>query len=192
MPVAAGETIDLERTRAKLLRAATELFYRDGVAASVDDIARRAATSKLTYVTSATRTACSKRFCGSAATASLRGSAPRRTGRPIRWTSFWPCSTPCTAGMANTSFVAARLSTPPPELSGQGRAGSPDRGRASGAAARPPSPPRRASRRVQNPDLAGRQLLIMLEGATAVAAITRDERAATDARALIAGVVGGR
>lgn len=48
MPVAKGETIDLERTRRKVLSAATEVFYREGTAVGVNEIAERAGVSKLT------------------------------------------------------------------------------------------------------------------------------------------------
>jgi AcrR family transcriptional regulator len=43
-----GESIDLSRTRSNLLRAATELFYREGTTVGVAEIARRAGVSKLT------------------------------------------------------------------------------------------------------------------------------------------------
>jgi AcrR family transcriptional regulator len=48
VPVSRGETIDVHRTRGKVVRAATELFYSDGTTVSVDDIAQRAGVSKLT------------------------------------------------------------------------------------------------------------------------------------------------
>ena len=48
MPVAAGETIDVERTRGKVLRAATELFYAGGTTVGISDIVARAGVSKLT------------------------------------------------------------------------------------------------------------------------------------------------
>src|SRR5829696_3092212 len=47
MPVAKGETIDVERTREKLLRAAAEVFYRDGTSAGVNELAQRAGVSKV-------------------------------------------------------------------------------------------------------------------------------------------------
>jgi AcrR family transcriptional regulator len=47
MPVAKGETIDVGRTREKLLRAAAEVFYRDGTGAGVNELAERAGVSKV-------------------------------------------------------------------------------------------------------------------------------------------------
>jgi AcrR family transcriptional regulator len=47
MPVARGETIDVERTREKLLRAAAEVFYRHGTSAGVNELAERAGVSKV-------------------------------------------------------------------------------------------------------------------------------------------------
>jgi AcrR family transcriptional regulator len=48
MPVAKGDTIDVERTRGKLLRAGAELFYAAGTTVGINDIAARAGVSKLT------------------------------------------------------------------------------------------------------------------------------------------------
>ena len=49
MPVAKGDTIDVERTKAKLVRAATELFYAAGVPTTgVNEIAARAGVGKRT------------------------------------------------------------------------------------------------------------------------------------------------
>ena len=48
MPVSKGESIDLERTRGKVLQAATELFYRDGTHAGINELTERAGISKLT------------------------------------------------------------------------------------------------------------------------------------------------
>ena len=48
MPVSKGESIDLERTRGKVLKAATELFYRDGTHAGINELTERAGISKLT------------------------------------------------------------------------------------------------------------------------------------------------
>lgn len=191
MPVAPGETIDVERTRAKLVRGATELFYRDGVAVSVEEIARRAATSKLTVY----------RHFGDKE-GLLEEVLRQRSDRVVDWLSaaadrptdpldqlvavfdalhgwyaehqFRGCAivnaatqAPVQAGSARriAGEHLARLRALLTRLAAQ--AGAPDA------------------------DLAGRQLLILLEGATVVAAITRERGAALDARALVGSVVGG-
>jgi len=191
VPVAPGETIDVERTRAKLVRGATELFYRDGVAVSVEEIARRAATSKLTVY----------RHFGDKE-GLLEEVLRQRSDRVVDWLSaaadrptdpldqlvavfdalhgwyaehqFRGCAivnaatqAPVQAGSARriAGEHLARLRALLTRLAAQ--AGAPDA------------------------DLAGRQLLILLEGATVVAAITRERGAALDARALVGSVVGG-
>ena len=74
MPVSKGEPIDLERTRGKVLKAATKLFYRDGTHAGImsSPNAPGSPNSRCTAI-SAARKACWKRFCASAATASSAG-----------------------------------------------------------------------------------------------------------------------
>jgi AcrR family transcriptional regulator len=190
VPVPAGETIDVERTRAKLLRAATEAFYRDGIAASIDEIARRARTSKLTVY----------RHFGDK-DGLLEQALRQRSDRVAEWLSaaanapvdpldqlvavfdalhgwhaerqFRGCALVNAATQAPVDAQAARriaaehlarLRTLLTHLAAQ--AGAPD------------------------PDLAGRQLLILLEGATMVAATGHDRSAALDARALIGSVIG--
>jgi AcrR family transcriptional regulator len=190
VPVPAGETIDVERTRAKLLRAATEAFYRDGIAASIDEIARRARTSKLTVY----------RHFGDK-DGLLEQALRQRSDRVAEWLSaaanapvdpldqlvavfdalhgwhaerqFRGCALVNAATQAPVDAQAARriaaehlarLRTLLTHLAAQ--AGAPD------------------------PDLAGRQLLILLEGATVVAATGHDRSAALDARALIGSVIG--
>lgn len=192
MPVAAGETIDVERTRAKLLRAGTELFYRDGVAASVDDIARRAATSKLTVY----------RHFGDKE-GLLEAVLRQRSDRVVAWLGaaadlpadpldrlvavfdalhdwyaehqFRGCA------LVNAAAQAGLEGGPAYRIAGEHL-----------ARLRALLTHLAAQAGALDADLAGRQLLILLEGATVVAAISHDRHAATDARALVANVVGRR
>jgi AcrR family transcriptional regulator len=190
VPVAAGETIDLERTRSKLLRAATELFYRDGIAVSVDDIARRAATSKLTVY----------RHFGDK-DGLLEAVLRQRSDRVVRWLTAAadapadPMDRLVAVFDALHGWYAERrfrgcalvnAATQAPVESG------PARRLAAEHLARLRDLLTRLSAQAgaADADRAGRQLLILLEGATVVAAIGGDARAATDARALVAGVVG--
>jgi AcrR family transcriptional regulator len=114
VPVAKGETIDTGRTRGKLLRAATELFYRDGTSVGVEEIARRAAVSKLTIY----------RHFGSKE-ALLKEVLRQRSDQVIAWLQaatdrpddpverLVAVSTRLTAGTARPASAAARSSTPP-------------------------------------------------------------------------------
>lgn len=184
MPVAKGETIDVDRTRGKLLRAAAELFYREGTAVGVEEIARRAAVSKLTIY----------RHFGSKE-ALLDEVLRQRSDRVIAWLR---------AATDRPDDPAERLLAVFDALHGwytEARF----RGCAIVNAATQSPAPRSAARHVapdhlgrlrdllttlaadagaQQPQLAGRQLLILLEGATVVAALTSDADAATDAREL--------
>jgi AcrR family transcriptional regulator len=190
VPVAAGETIDLERTRSKLLRAATELFYRDGIAVSVDDIASRAATSKLTVY----------RHFGDK-DGLLEAVLRQRSDRVVRWLTAAadapadPMDRLMAVFDALHGWYAERrfrgcalvnAATQAPVESG------PARRVATEHLARLRNLLTRLSAQAgaADADRAGRQLLILLEGATVVAAIGGEARAATDARALVAGVVG--
>jgi AcrR family transcriptional regulator len=185
MPVAAGETIDLERTRAKILRAAGELFYREGTTVSVDDIARRAATSKLTVyrhfgdkagLLEAVLQERSDRVITWLTVAAERPSEPLDqllavfdalqswySERRFRGCAIVNAATQSPPDPRPARLIAAKHLSRLHELFARlaARAGAPD------------------------PDLAGRQLMILLEGATVVAAMTGDPRAATDARALV-------
>jgi AcrR family transcriptional regulator len=184
VPVAKGETIDVERTRGKLVRAATELFYRDSTTVGINDIAEHAAVSKLTIY----------RHFGSKE-GLLEEVLRQRSDRVIAWlrsasdTPKDPVERLLAVFDALHSWYAERRF----------------RGCAIVNAATQSSAPTSAGRRIasdhlerlrelltalasdagaQNPDLAGRQLLILLEGATVVAALTGDAHAALDARDL--------
>lgn len=184
MPVAKGETIDVERTRAKLLRAATELFYRDGTGAGVNELAQRAGVSKLSIY----------RHFGSKERL-LEAVLRQRSDRVVAWlrdAADTP-SDPVERVLAvfdalrrwyaeqhfrGCAIVNAATENPAPD--GPARRVARDhlarhRGLLTALAADTGTP---------DPQLAGRQLLILLEGATVVAALTGDLDAATDARRL--------
>jgi AcrR family transcriptional regulator len=184
MPVAKGETIDTERTRRKLIRAATELFYRRGTAVGVNEVAERAGVSKLSIY----------RHFGSK-DGLLEEVLRQRSDRVIAWL--------CAASEAPADPVE-RLLAVFDALRGW-YAERHFRGCAIVNAATENPAPRGTARRlahahlerhrklltalaaetdVPDPELAGRQLLILLEGATIVAAINRDPSAADDARCL--------
>jgi AcrR family transcriptional regulator len=184
VPVAKGETIDLGRTRGKLLRAATELFYRDGTTVGVEEIARRAGVSKLTIY----------RHFGSKE-GLLDEVLRQRSDQVLAWLQAatdrpndplerllavfdalhgWYTE----ARFRGCAIVNAATQSPAPR--------SPARQLA-------PNHLKRlldllttlaADAGAREPALAGRQLLILLEGATVVAALTGDAHAATDAREL--------
>jgi AcrR family transcriptional regulator len=184
VPVARGETIDVGRTRGKLVRAAAELFYREGTTVGVDEIARRAAVSKLTIY----------RHFGSKE-GLLDEVLRQRSDRVIAWLQ---------AATDRPNDPVERLLAVFDALHGwytEARF----RGCAIVNAATQTPAPRSPVRRVapnhlgrlrdllttlaadagaEDPQLAGRQLLILLEGATVVAALTGDADAATDAREL--------
>ena len=190
MPVAKGETIDVERTRGKLLRAATELFYRDGTSVGVNELAERAGVSKLSLY----------RHFGSKE-GLLEAVLRQRSDRVVAWLRAaadvpsdpvervlavfealrgWYAE----QGFRGCAIVNAAAENPAPE-----------------------GPARRVAREhlarhrallsalaadvgVADPELAGRQLLIVLEGATVVAALAGDLDAAGDAGALARAVLG--
>jgi AcrR family transcriptional regulator len=189
VPVAPGETIDVERTRAKLLRAGTELFYRDGVAVSVDDIARRAATSKLTVY----------RHFGDK-DGLLEAVLRQRSDRVMAWLSAAADLPADPLDQLVAVFDALGGWYAEHQFRGCALVNAATQERSQGGPARRIAGDHLVRLRAlltglaaqagaQDAELAGRQLLILLEGATVVAAITRDRRAATDARALVAGVV---
>jgi AcrR family transcriptional regulator len=184
VPVAKGETIDLDRTRGKLLRAATELFYREGTGAGVNELAQRAGVSKLTLY----------RHFGSKERL-LEEVLRQRSDRVVAWLrdAADAPSDPVDRVLAvfdalrgwyaeqhfrGCAIVNAATENPAPD--GPARRVARDHlGRHRellGALAADTDAP--------DPQLAGRQLLILLEGATVVAALTGDLDAATDARRL--------
>jgi AcrR family transcriptional regulator len=184
VPVAKGETIDAGRTRGKLLRAAAELFYRDGTSVGVEEIARRAAVSKLTIY----------RHFGSKE-ALLDEVLRQRSDQVIAWLQ---------AAADRPDDPVERLLAVFDALHGwytEARFRGCAIVNAATQVPAPSSPARRiapnhlgrlrdlltmlaADAGAQEPQLAGRQLLILLEGATVVAALTGDADAATDAREL--------
>jgi AcrR family transcriptional regulator len=182
VPVARGETIDTERTRTKMLRAATELFYRAGTSTGVNEIAAGAAVSKLTLY----------RYFGSKDQL-IEEVLSARSDHVIAWLR---------AASGASSDPIERILAVFDALRGwYGERGF--RGCALVNAATenpsPQGPARRLARahldrylelftqlaegaRVADPGLVARQLVILLEGATVVAAINADPAAATDAR----------
>jgi AcrR family transcriptional regulator len=181
MPVAKGETIDTERTRGKLVRAATELFYSNGTGTGVNELAARAGVSKLSLY----------RHFGSK-DGLLEEVLRQRSDRVVAWLSAaaevpsdpvervlsvfdalrtWYAE----RGFRGCAIVNAATENPLPR--------GPARGVARTHLARHRELLTRlaADAKVPDPALAGRQLLILLEGATIVAAVTGDRDAATDA-----------
>jgi AcrR family transcriptional regulator len=189
VPVAKGETIDVGRTRGKLLRAAAELFYREGTAVGVEEIARRAAVSKLTIY----------RHFGSK-DGLLDEVLRQRSDDVIAWLQ---------AASDRPNDPVERLLAVFDALHGwytEARFRGCAIVNAATQSLAPSSPARQvapnhlghlrdlltnlaADAGAREPALAGRQLLILLEGATVVAALTGDADAATDARELARSVL---
>jgi AcrR family transcriptional regulator len=182
MPVAKGETIDVERTRRKIRKAATELFYREGTAIGVHDLAQRAGVSKPSIY----------RHFGSKE-GLLEDVLRQRSDRVVAWlraASHEP-SDPVERALA--VFDALRGWYTEPHFRGCAIV------KAATEEQVVDGPARRlagvhlgrhlelltalaADTGVPDPEPVGRQLLILLEGATVVAALTRDPTAADNAR----------
>jgi AcrR family transcriptional regulator len=190
MPVARGETIDVERTRAKLLRAATELFYEAGVPTTgVNDIAARAGVGKQTLY----------QHFGSK-DGLLEAVLSERSDRVVRWLRE-AATAPDDArervlavfdalrgwyaerGFRGCAIVRAATQQPDPA--------GPARRIAAAHLARHRELLTALAQDAGAPDPAatGRRLLILLEGATVVAALTGDPAAGEDARAIAAALV---
>ncbi len=184
MPVAKGETIDIERTRGKLLRTAAELFYRDGTSVGVNELARHAGVSKLSLY----------RHFGSKE-GLLEEVLRERSDSVVAWLREAADAPSDPIDRALAVFDALRGWYAEADFRGCGivNAAAENAGRT--------SPVRRVAHDhldrhrelltalagdagAPDPELAGRQLLILLEGATVVAALTGDVDAATDARRL--------
>ena len=184
MPVAKGETIDIERTRAKLLTAATEVFYSQGTSVGVNELSQRAGVSKLSLY----------RHFGSK-NALLEEVLRQRSDNVLAWLR---------AATAVPSDPVDRLLAVFDALR-RWYAERPFRGcaivNAAAANPAPDGPARRVARNhlarhlelltalaaqtdATDPQLVGRQLLILLEGATVIAALTGDAGAASDAQQL--------
>ena len=189
MPVAKGETIDVERTRAKVLQAATELVYRDGTHAGVNELAERAGVSKLSLY----------RHFGSK-DGLIEAVLRQRSDRVVAWLKAaadvpddpvervlavfdalrgWYAE----QGFRGCAIVNAATESP----EGPAR----DVARTHLARHRELLTALAADTATAEPDLAGRQLLILLEGATVVAALTGDADAAADARRLAESMLRG-
>jgi len=191
VPVGKGETIDVERTRHKIRNAATELFYRDGTAVGVDALARHAGVSKPSLY----------RHFGSKQ-GLLEEVLRRRSDRVVAWlraTSRQPADP---VERVLTVFDALRgwyeerdfrgcaivkAATEERELDGPARR----QARAHLGRHLELLTALAADTDVADPELVGRQLLILLEGATVVAAVTRDPRAADDARRVARALLAG-
>jgi AcrR family transcriptional regulator len=184
MPVAKGETIDTDRTRGKLLRAATEAFYRHGTSAGVNELAERAGVSKVSLY----------RHFGSK-DGLIEAVLRQRSDRVVAWLREAADAPTDPVERVLAVFDALRAWYAERDFRGCAIVN------AAAESPAPDSPARRvasehlgrhrellttlaADTRVSDPALAGRQLLILLEGATVVAALTGDPGAATDARRL--------
>jgi AcrR family transcriptional regulator len=191
VPVAKGETIDTGRTRGKLVRAATELFYRDGTTVGVDQLAQRAAVSKLTIY----------RHFGSKE-GLLEEVLRQRSDRVIAWLRAATDARDDPAERLLAVFDALFGWYSERRFRGCAIVNAATQSPALDASARQIAPEHLARLRelltalaadagVDDPELAGRQLLILLEGATVVAALTGRPEAAIDARALARALLPG-
>jgi AcrR family transcriptional regulator len=184
VPVAKGETIDVGRTRGKLVRAAAELFYRDGTSVGVEELARRAGVSKLSLY----------RHFGSKE-GLLEAVLQERSTSVVAWLREAADVPDDPVERVLAVFDALRGWYAEQGFRGCGIVNAAAENPA------PAGPVRRLAREhlarhrelltalaaqtgTADPLLAGRQLLILLEGATVVAALTDDPDAATDARRL--------
>lgn len=184
MPVSKGETIDVERTKAKVVQAATELFYRDGTHAGVNELIERAGISKLTLY----------RHFGNKERL-LEEVLRQRSDRVVAWLKAaadvpedpvervlavfdalqgWYAE----QGFRGCAIVNAATESPTAPVRELARAHLARHRELLTALAADTATP--------DPELAGRQLLILLEGATVVAALGGDPGAAGDARRLAA------
>jgi AcrR family transcriptional regulator len=182
VPVRKGETIDVERTRQKIRKAATELFYREGTAVGVEDLARHAAVSKPSLY----------RHFGSKK-GLLEDVLRHRSDRVVAWLSAASGQPTDPVERALAVFDALRgwYAERPFRGCAIVKAASEER-ELDGPAHRQAGvhlgrhlellTALAADTGVADPQLVGRQLLILLEGATVVAAVTRDPSAADDAR----------
>lgn len=191
MPVAKGETIDTGRTRGKLVRAATELFYSEGITVGVDELARRAAVSKLTIY----------RHFGSKE-GLLEEVLRQRSDRVIAWLRAATEAPDEPAERLLAVFDALHGWYSERRFRGCAIVNAATQSAAPHAGARQVAPEHLTRLRdlltalaadagVDDPELAGRQLLILLEGATVVAALTGSADAAIDAGALARALLPG-
>jgi AcrR family transcriptional regulator len=182
MPVSKGEPIDPERTRAKVVQAATELFYRDGTHAGINELTERAGISKLTLY----------RHFGSKE-GLLEAVLRQRSDRVVAWLKA-AAETPedpvervlavfdalrgwyAEQGFRGCAIVNAATESPTNATREVARAHLGRHRDLLTALARDAGAP--------DPERVGRQLLIALEGATVVAALGGDPEAGADARAL--------
>jgi AcrR family transcriptional regulator len=180
MPVSKGESIDLDRTRGKVVKAATELFYRDGTHAGINELTERAGISKLTLY----------RHFGSKE-GLLEEVLRQRSDRVVSWLKA-AADTPADPvdrvlavfdalrgwyaeqGFRGCAIVNAATESPSRSTREVARMHLGRHLELLTALARDTG--------VADPDLTGRQLLILLEGATVVAALTGEPHAADDAR----------
>jgi AcrR family transcriptional regulator len=184
MPVEKGETIDVERTRGKVLRAATELFYRDGTSVGVNELAQRAGVSKLSIyrhfgskdglLDAVLRQRSDHVVAWLRDAAEVPGDPVERVLAVFDALRGWYAE----QHFRGCAIVNAAAENPAPD--GPARRVARDHlGRhlalLTALAADTDAP---------DAQLAGRQLLILLEGATVVAALAGDLDAATDARRL--------
>ena len=185
VPVAKGDTIDVERTRAKLVRAAAEVFYREGTSAGVNELAERAGVSKVSLY----------RHFGSKE-GLIEAVLRARSDHVVAWLRDAADAPSDPVERVLAVFDALRGWYAEQRFRGCAIVN------AAAETAAPDGAARRVARdhlarhrelltalaadaRAADPALAGRQLLILLEGATVVAALTGDLDAASDARRLV-------
>jgi len=184
MPVAKGETIDTARTRGKLLRAGAELFLSTGTSVGVDDLAARAGVSKVSlyrhFGSKEGLVEAVLRQRSDRVVAWLRGAADTQDDPVQRVLAVFDALRGWYAegGFRGCTIVNAAAENPAPDGVVR-RVAREHLGRH-----RELLTALAADTGVADPELAGRQLLILLEGATVVAALTGDPGAAADARGL--------
>jgi AcrR family transcriptional regulator len=183
VPVAPGETIDPERTKAKILRAALDLFYAQGVnATGVDEVTARAGVSKRSlyrHFDSKERLVDAVLRDRSDRTVAWLSEASARPDDPVdRVLAVFDALYGWFGqrGYRGCAIVAA---------ASESRNGTPARRFARTHLTRHRDLLTRLAREVgcREPERIGRQLLVLLEGATVVSAMAGDRHAAMDARA---------
>jgi AcrR family transcriptional regulator len=192
VPVARGETIDVERTRAKLMRAAAELFYEAGVPTTgVNEISARAGVGKQTLyqhfgskdgLLEAVLTERSERVVRWLREAATASDDPReRVLAVFDALRGWYAE----RGFRGCAIVGAATQQPVPH--------GPARRIAADHLARHREllTALAADAGAADPAATGRRLLILLEGATVVAALTGDPASGDDARAMAAALLDG-
>jgi len=184
MPVKAGERLDPEATRARILKAAAEVFGRRGIhAAGMNEIVEAAGASKLTIY---------KNFGSKEGL--VEAVLTDRTQRVRAWHNAAVDAAP--AGREQILAVFELIATWHAEAGFRGcammNAATEDRGQ-DGAPRRLDQDHLRFYRQLferlltgaRNPEVTARQLVVVLEGATLISAVDQDPGLGTEARVIV-------